>query len=186
MPNRHPKSIRRELLKILYARYTRDPLDMVGPQDLLEAGPFTREELIPNLFYLSDRGLVELMTDYKPPMVSGVRISPDGIDLIENEFEFNLRFPPTPDALEAGAVEVPILMERLVEEAEFSALDGEKRRMLLRDIQYLRDELARPVQRWRSEVIGSVVGWLEGYFNGDSSALPSLPKLKQRISESIR
>ena len=43
---RHPKSIRRRMLIILYERYQKDPLDMLGPEDLLEDGTLAREDLM--------------------------------------------------------------------------------------------------------------------------------------------
>ena len=102
----------------------------------------SRESLIPNIHYLHDRGLVELMLGFSAPMFDGARITADGIDLVENTSEFGLRFPQSLDDEEALSAGVPVLMERLVEEADLCALDGEARRALLRDIQYLREELA--------------------------------------------
>ncbi len=186
MKHRHPKSIRRRLLLLLYEHYLGDPLDMLTPEQLHEEGCVTREELQPNIFYLSDRGLVELMTDYKPPMFSGARITADGIDLVENLFEFNLRFPPELGEYEDSLADVPVLMERLVEEAELSALDGERRRSLLRDVQYLRDELVRPPERWRGEVIHTVTDWIEGYFRDAEEGLPSLIPLKKALEGQLR
>lgn len=165
----------------MYEHYLSDPLDMLTPDKLHEEGCVTREELQPNIFYLSDRGLVELMTDYKPPMFSGVRITADGIDLVENLYEFNLRFPPELGEYEDSLADVPMHMERLVEEAELSALDGERRRSLLRDVQYLRDELVRPPERWRGEVVQTVLDWIEGYFEGSDDGLPSLGALRKAL-----
>jgi len=145
----HPKHVRRLLLERLYERYMHDPLGMLGPPDLLDGGIVSRESLIPNIHYLHDRGLVELMLGFSAPMFDGARITADGIDLVENTSEFGLRFPQSLDDEEALSAGVPVLMERLVEEADLCALDGEARRALLRDIQYLREELARPLRRWR-------------------------------------
>ena len=180
---RHPKSTRRRMLIILYERYQKDPLDMLGPDDLLEDGTLTREDLMPNMYYLNDRGLVELMMGYNPGMFAAARITVQGIDLVENEYEFNLVFPGAPGALEAAMADVPVLMERLVEEADFSALDGEERRCLLRDVQYLRDELARPANRWRADVIRTVLDWIAGFFDDPDEALPSLAKLRRLLEQ---
>lgn len=178
MKSTHPKAVRRRLLELLYAAYSRNPLEMLEPADVLADGTVAREDLISNMYYLSDRGLVEMMPSYTPPMFAAVRITADGIDLVENEFEFNLRFPGEPGKLEASAANVPHLMEKLVEEADFSELDGEKRRCLLRDIQYLRDELARPAERWRGEVVRTLMRWIDAYFKNPAKELPSLPMLR--------
>jgi hypothetical protein len=179
----HPKSVRRRLLTILYEHYNADPLEMLTPEDLLEDGTVSRGDLLCNAFYLHDRGLIELMMGYNPPMFAAARITAKGIDMVENRFEFNLQFPPAPSEDEHAMAEVPVLLERLVQEADFSALDGEERKCLLRDVQYLRDELTRPVERWRIHVTKTVVGWIEGYFDAPEESLPSLRELKTHLGD---
>jgi len=154
---------------------------MLTPEDVLEDGTIKKEELLANIHYLSDRGLVELMIGYNPPMFAAARITAEGIDIVEDRFEFDLRFPPAPGEAEEIHASVPLLVERLVAEADFSALDGEKRKCLLRDVQYLRDELARPAERWRPHVVETILIWIEDHFNGSGESLPSLPQLKEAI-----
>ncbi|HOF41500.1 MAG TPA: hypothetical protein PLD73_15630 [Candidatus Hydrogenedentes bacterium] len=173
--------MRRLLLERLYERYMRDPLGSLTPSELLDNTTVDRENLIPNIHYLHDRGLVELMMGFSAPMFDGARITANGIDLVENTAEFGLRFPRQLDDEEALSAEVPILMERLVEEAELSALDGEARRALLRDIQYLRDELARPLHRWRLPVIAAVLDWIDGHFTSSDECLPSFERFRTLI-----
>jgi hypothetical protein len=178
METLHPKSVRRRLLTILYENYQKAPLEMLGPKDFLGVDGITREVLAPNMHYLSDRGLVELMMGYRPQMFDAARITAQGIDLVENEFEFGLRFPPVPGDLEMAMAEAPMLVERLLAEADFSPLDGEARRSLLRDVQYLRDELARPARRWRLAVIRSVLDWMAEPFDDPDEILPSLRAIR--------
>lgn len=185
MESTHPKSVRRRILEILYEAYIRSPHEMLAPQDILEDGTVPREDLLANAYYLHDRGLVELMTGYNPPSFAAARITANGIDLVENRFEFNLRFPPEPGHEEAAAAQIPALMERLVEEADFSPLDGDQRRCLLRDIQYLRDELARPIERWRPEVVRTAIRWIDGYFKQANRILPSLSLLRVALNEHL-
>ncbi len=177
----HPKSVRRRLLEVLYERYQQNPIDMPGPADLMEAAGLDREDLIPNMHYLSDRGLVEMMMGYSPPMFSAARITAAGIDVVENWFELNLQFPAAPGGAELQMADVPRLMEQLVEEADFSPIDGEERRTLLRDIQYLREELSRPVGRWRTEVVFSLLGWIGAHLELPHEHLPSLGKLQSAL-----
>ena len=177
----HPKTLRRYLLQALYACYQADPFDMLGPEHFLADGRVPREDLPANMYYLHDRGLAEVMRGYQPPMFAAARITADGIDLVENHFEFNLRFPPAPGEEEETAAGVPTLVERLVEEADFAAIDGERRQSLFRDVQYLRDELARPAERWRVEVVWSVLTWLEGYREPPEVDLPALAALRAQL-----
>lgn len=184
MNTRHPKSIRRTLLLILYSRYQQDPLEMLTPEEILDYKSVEREDLMANMHYLKDRGLVELMIGYRPPLFAASRITADGIDLVENHYEFNLRFPPSLDELEESSAEIPILVERLVEEADFTSLDGEKRKALLRDVQFLRDELMRPVHRWRKDVVHTVLGWIEDQPE-EPGELPSAKKLRRALEDRL-
>ncbi|HNR33159.1 MAG TPA: hypothetical protein PKI11_19875 [Candidatus Hydrogenedentes bacterium] len=177
--------MRRKLLQILYGHYMSDPLDVLGPEVFLEEGGMTRQELGVNMHYLADRGFVEMMIGYNPPLFAGVRIRPEGIDLVENHFEFNLRFPPGIDELEKGLAEMPVLVERLVEQADLSPLDGELRRRLQRDVQYLRDEVARPLALWRPHVIRAVLDWIAEPFEDPAANLPALPRLKEVLLEEL-
>jgi hypothetical protein len=179
--SQHAKSIRRRILLILYDQYLENPLNMPTPQDVLEHGTVPRADLMANMHYLSDRGLVELMMGYNPPLFAAARITADGIDLVENPLQFDLWFPETLSGPEQAVAEAPELMERLVAEADFAPLDGEKRRCLLRDVQYLRDELARPAERWRIGVIETVLTWLEAYDEQQTGMLPSLTELRKAI-----
>ena len=181
MASQHPKAVRRRILQILYEHYMNDPHEMLGPQEILEDGTLPRDRLAANAHYLHDRGLVELMMGYNPPLFAAARITADGIDLVENRFEFNLLFPPAPGEQEEATAHVPVLVERLVEEAEFAPLDGEARKCLLRDVQYLREELSRPVARWRTEVVETVLGWMAAHFDDPDEMLPSLGRLREAI-----
>ena len=180
----HAKHVRRRLLLFLYDRYMANPLDLSAPADFLDEGIADRETLIPNIHYLGDRGLVELMEAYAPPLFAAARITADGIDLVENPYEFNLRFPAALKDLDESLAGVPTLIERLLQEAEFSPLDGEARQCLLRDVQYLRDEVARPVERWRGNVVGPVLEWIEAPFGKEvAEVLPSLVALRKALEQ---
>lgn len=177
----HPKSVRRRLLTILYERYLKDPLEMLTPDAVLEDGTVQRDELLANIHYLGDKGYVELMIGYNPPWFAACRITAKGIDLVEDRFQFNLTFPPEPGETEEAFAGVPLLVERLIQEADFSPLDGEERKCLLRDVQYLRDELSRPAERWRGHVVETVLSWIESYFEEPEKDLPTLNELREAI-----
>ena len=177
----HPKTVRRRLLTLLYERYLADPLEMLSPEDILETGVIDRSDLLANMHYLSDRNLVEMLLGYNPPSFAAVRITANGIDLVENRYEFNLRFPPEPGETEEKLAYLPHLVERLVEEVDFSPLDGEARKAIQRDVQYLRDELYRPAERWRVGVVETVLDWIAESVPDSDRCLPSLPQLRALI-----
>ena len=182
---KHPKFIRRRLMNILYSRYQQDPLEMLLPEDFLGPEGVLREELVANIHYLADRKLVELMIGYNPPLFAAARITADGIDLVENRFQFNLRFPPEPGQLDEAFADLPVLIEQLVEEVEFAPLDGEARMALLRDVQFLRDEIARPAHRWRRSVIETVLGWISDAAEAGEAELPALALVRAALARPI-
>ncbi len=173
----HLKSVRRMVLLRLYQEYLNDPLNMLEPQDFISRG-VSQQDLVPAAHYLNDRKLIEMLMGYTPPLFSSVRITAMGIDLVENHYLFNLQFPPEPEKLEDGLVALPHLIERLVEEADLSPTNGIVRRRLLTDVQFLRDEISRPVPYWRKETIISVLGWIENAVLQPQDALPSLQKIR--------
>ena len=179
----HPKSIRRKILEILYAWYRKDPLYMLCPEDFTENGELSREALGANIHYLADRDMVELMMGYNPPLFTGARIAPDGIDLVENRFVFDLRFPPALSALEESMAALPHLLEDLVAQADLSPLDGDTRQTLLRDVQFLRDEVARPAERWRAEVLEALLEWIATPVEDVNEVLPALFEIRSLLDK---
>lgn len=183
MDTLHPKHVRRHILTVLYKHFRKDPMEMLDPEDLLSDGLVTHDDLMWNVSYLNDLGLAEMMIGYHPTMFDAVRIGPAGVDLVENESEFNLRFPPKLEEAEEALAPISTLVERLLQEVDLCALDGERRQTLRRDIQFLRDEVARPAARYRREVFESVLDWIGGHGTDMDEELPSLGDLRKRIAE---
>ncbi len=177
MGNRSPKAVRRHLLQVLYDTYMADPLEMLSPEDFLNGGQVERHDLAVNMHYLRDDGLVEVMLGYRPPLFISSRITTRGIDLVENRYEFDRRFPRDIPQGDGSIVEIPELIEQLVVEADLCSLDRPRRLTLFRDIQYLREELAQPSESWRQEVIVRSLEWIAAPFS-DREGLPTLPRLQ--------
>lgn len=180
------KSVRRRLLQVLYARYVERPLEMTSPREFEESSDFTPDELAFNMHYLHDSGLVELMMGYHPRLFNAARITAKGIDLVENRFEFDRRFPPEPSDNENALYRIPLLLEELLEEAELCGLGREQRMGLLRDIHFLRDEMARPVEACRYPVVRRVLEWISEPFEGREEELPSLKEIRSIIRTECR
>lgn len=185
---RHPKAIRRWILETLYERYLENPTEMLGPEDFLGTELVDKKQLASNIHYLYDKGLVELITGYNPPLFVATRITPRGIDLVENSHEFDLLFPAYPAGIEEETAELLEVLEQLVVEADLTPLEGDTRKCLLRDIQYLRDEFARPAKRWRRHVIEQVLQWIEedlGNLDRDEF-MPSLKVMRELQQKMLR
>lgn len=182
MPIENHKFLRRKILELLYQAYLDDPLRMVEPEAFFEVPPLTRQNIVSNTHYLADRKLVEMMMGYAPPMFSAVRITPAGIDLVENRFAFNLQFPADPGTAET---EIPVLLQHLVEAGDFLPLDGIARKQLLEDLLYLREELSRPVERWRPTLVRVLLEAIEAHRSRADQPLGVLDELRSAVESAL-
>lgn len=187
MDTLHPKGVRRRILLVCYEHFHLDPMDMLTPEDFIQDHGFTQKELLANAFYLHDRGMVELSIGFNPPLFAGARITAAGIDLIENPVAFDRLFPAHPEGLEKEFHDIPALLERLIIEAECAPLDGDDRRTLIRDVEFLRDEVARPAIHWRTEVVEALIAWIKSGGEGVAGEnLPALEQIEARIKQGLK
>ncbi len=177
------KALRRSILELLYESYLNDPLRMVEPEVFFARPPLDRQNIVPNMHYLADRKLVEMMMGYTPPMFSAVRITAAGIDLVEHRYAFDLQFPPLNGGPET---EIPALLERLIEECDFLPLEGVARRQLLGDALHLREELNRPLQWWRPALIRVLLEIIEEHRAQADTPLEVLDRLRNALDTAIQ
>jgi len=85
------QEIRRKILELLYNEYQIHPYLTVSAKDLLYKIGITKQELFTNIVYLEEKGYVELQKALGTPFISA-RISVYGIELVEDESEFNIKF----------------------------------------------------------------------------------------------
>ena len=180
MNARHAKSVRRQLLTLMYEAFMADPLRMMAPVDFFDHG-LDKHDLAVNMHYLMDAKLAEVMLGYTPPLFTGARITPAGIDLVEHTYAFDLRFPPKPDHGESLAAQIPTLVEQLVDQAELCPMDLDHRHALLRDVNYIRSEIARPVGRWRWETVSHMLELIGAAANDPDEELPALTALLKQL-----
>ena len=181
-----PRHIRRRLLLSLYRRYLEDPLQMVTPEDILEEGHILRNQLAANAHYLSDRGLIEMMMGYKPPLFAAVRISPKGIDLVEDYEAFNRLFPET----EANGFDTQRKtlshVYKLAAEIEKLDLPPALRDWIMEDVKELRTMLRTSPERWPGPEIRTRLAWLDHDLTEHAGVTsPALLALQDHLSEHI-
>ncbi len=174
----HPKAVRRRLLTILYQRYMNNPLDMLGPSDFLTEEGLSRQDLVVNIHYLHDAGLAELMVGYNPQSFNAVRITAKGVDLFEDSYRFNRRFPAGAGEEDFPLSEAARLVEELLAQVDLVPVDAETRRGLLQDIEYLRSELSRPAGSRRPEVLRALSGWIASVLGAHGEGLSTLAALE--------
>lgn len=184
MAVRSPKELRGRILTVLYQTFQRDPLVMMTPSDIADAGNLRMDELAPNCHYLHDRSFIELMMGYNPGFFAAARIAPEGIDLYEDRNRFTRLFgfasTDTPDA----TTEVIPLVLALAREAEAAPLNGLKRDWLLADVSRLRDLLRRPHDTWDDAHIRNTLQWIAGQA-GPEAPLPSLTALEALLARRV-
>ena len=182
MSAEHPRSIRRRLLLSLYKYYTENPHQMLSPRELMDDTGVSRKAISPAIFYLHERGYVEVMMGFNPPLFDAARISPDGVDLAEDEEALDRRFPRDGSPDSTVAPEAVALVLELAVEADHAPLEGAQKQWLLADLRHLLDEVRKPVHRWRRGDLADAFKWVEEYFNGDAAAhLPTINKVKEVV-----
>jgi hypothetical protein len=87
--------LRRCILTTLYEIFKEYPYAVVEPRQLEEDCCVSTAEINWNMVYLEKCGLVELgkSVECPPYIASSISLTAGGIDLIEDDIEFNRRFP---------------------------------------------------------------------------------------------
>jgi DNA-binding Lrp family transcriptional regulator len=91
--------VRRRILEILYEQFVEHPYNRTTPKEFKEQLGISLRDLNYNMIYLEDKGLVELQKPLEGSLFVGARITYRGIDLVENEYEFDIMFPVVKRAL---------------------------------------------------------------------------------------
>jgi hypothetical protein len=184
MAVRSPRELRGRILTVLYNTFQRDPMVMMTPSDIADAGNLKMDELAANCHYLHDRSFIELMMGYNPGFFAAARIAPEGIDLFEDRKRFVSLFGGSGDAPDPTSEIIPLVLA-LAREAEVVPTNGLKREWLLADISRLRDLLRRPHESWDEAQIANALQWLAGQ-TGPETQLPSLAALEQALARRIK
>lgn len=185
--NTTPKQIRRRLLLSLYRRYLEDPLQMVTPEDILEEGHVLRNQLAANAHYLNDRGLVEMMMGYKPPLFAAVRISPKGIDLVEDYEAFNRLFPETDTNGFDTQRKTLSHIYKLAAEIEALDLPPALRAWIMDDVKELRTLLRASPERWSAADVRARLAWLDHDLTEHAGITsPALLALRDNLADHLK
>jgi len=149
----------------LYETYSADPLAVVTPKEVETGARVTRDELTGNIFYLEERGFVECMKRYGSRLFAAARITPNGIDLVEDTRRLgalfgNSRQLPVAvvgDELSADVADMFRRLHLVVYELD---IDTEQRNALLDDLRALEFEVGRTADRRRLAKIRSLLEWV--------------------------
>jgi len=87
------KSIRKKILQMTYEIYQEHPYYRITPKEFIEVLGISIKKLNFNIVYLAEKGLLELQTPLEGNIFVGARITPEGIDLVEDDERFNAVYP---------------------------------------------------------------------------------------------
>jgi hypothetical protein len=88
--------IRRRILQMLYDRFKEHPYNRIASKEFKEELNISLKDLQFHVIYLEEKKLLELQKPLEGSLFVGARITPKGIDLIEDEFQMNISFPAQP------------------------------------------------------------------------------------------
>ncbi len=107
--------LRKNILKLLYERFCEHPYHSVTPKEFKDRLNVAQRELDYNMIYLEEKKLVELHKPLEGEIFVAARIAPRGIDLIEDELDFNITFSSSTAAGTADLAAVRKKMQDLLD-----------------------------------------------------------------------
>jgi hypothetical protein len=135
--------IRRKILQILYESFAEHPYNRVTPKEFKEMLGIGLRELHFNIIYLEEKGYVELAKPLEGSMFVGSRITPKGIDLVEDECEFNVLFPVQSSALPIANDIFERFDSLLSEIGEITDLSNDSKELIIEEIKRVQAELKK-------------------------------------------
>ncbi|RKX71729.1 hypothetical protein DRP53_00655 [candidate division WOR-3 bacterium] len=86
------RELRRQILRLLYEKFQEHPYHRILAKEFCEIIGVPLQRLDYNMIYLEEKGYVELQKPREGDVFISARITAKGIDLVEDDFEFDLRF----------------------------------------------------------------------------------------------
>ncbi len=164
-------------MSLLYKIYQDDPHATLTPNELAEQLDLTREDLKRSVFYMEEREWVECLKGFGVSLFSGIRIRPDGIDLVENSFHFNRVFAnssPNPTRVEDG------IEGALVAVREIALVQGERPQAAGDHLRALERELFEEEKRNYSR-IETLLDWLSEDIGKNDLGRKNIELLRDKI-----
>jgi hypothetical protein len=135
--------IRRRILELLYERFTDHPYNRVTHKEFKEMFDIGLKELHFNIIYLEEKGYVELSKPLEGSIFVGARITPRGVDLVEDEYELNVLFPfKTTDSHLSDAV-FEQLDNLIVQTSELADLSSDSKELIIEELRSIKNELRK-------------------------------------------
>jgi len=136
--------LRRKILKMVYERYTEHPYYRITPNEFRKELGVDLRTLNFNIIYLEEKGFLELQKPLEGNIFVGARITPKGIDLVEDEFQFDTMFPLIKEQKE-DSIDIEKELEEVIKRIKLSDLSEEKKELLIEEFTNIKDEFKTPM-----------------------------------------
>lgn len=136
--------IRRKILEMVYERFREHPYHRVTPKEFRETLNINLRELHYNIIYLEEKGYLELQKPLEGNIFVGARITPKGIDLVEDEYQLNIMFPhtKTEKAVASNVLkEFTLLIGKLQSTKNLST---DLKELIIEEVKEISNELQKP------------------------------------------
>ena len=133
--------IRREILRMLYECFKEHPYNRMTSNELKETLNIGLKELQFNVIYLEEKGLLELQKPLEGSLFVGARITPKGIDLIEDEIQLDIVFPTKSTEASISSKVFDELQHLIHETSESNELDQDTKELIVEEIAEIQKQL---------------------------------------------
>ncbi len=188
VPARDNKQKRRTILLALYKAFEKTPQSVLTPRDIVDATGLARGELGPLVCYLEERGYVECMRRFgEGTLFGGVRISPDGIDVVEDPLKLDLLFPETAREPDERGPDIDARIKRALDNlyaiASSDLAEIDLKDSVAEDLSSLEWELSRASDARRVDKILALLEFIEECFNGCPDAAYHVSVLREEAGK---
>ncbi|MEO0126865.1 MAG: hypothetical protein ABIL44_03835, partial [candidate division WOR-3 bacterium] len=135
--------IRRKILEMAYEKFKEHPYYRITPREFKEALNIDLKTLNFNIVYLEEKGYIELQKPLEGSLFVGARITSKGVDLVEDDYQFDITFPVTSDtsAMQINIFkEFNLLIDRVNTDEKIS---GDIKEILIEEIKEIQKELKK-------------------------------------------
>ena len=128
---------------MLYERFKEHPYNRVNAKEFKELLGVNLKELHFNIIYLEEKGYVELQKPLEGSLFVGARITPKGIDVVEDEYQLSMLFPQ-----QSGSTvitqEVFKALDSLINETNtMQDLNADSKELIILELTEIRNELRK-------------------------------------------
>lgn len=129
-------------MKILYEQFVEHPYNRTTPKEFKEQLGISLRDLNYNIIYLEDKCLIELQKPLEGSIFVGARITHKGIDLVEDEYEFDIMFPAFKKISPPGNVftQFTLLLDSIEVDG---SINSDLKELIIENIKQIQNELKK-------------------------------------------